>query len=376
VIVTCEQCETRFRLDDSRLPAKGARVRCSRCKHAFLVRPPGATASAAIDAIAAEAARTAKPATPDVAWDLEDGADPGSTIQRRAAASIPAVPGETEDESDWRFEDEVPELGDSGASLDLPNGQAPAPPTEPDANESSFAHLGDPESWDLLSTTSSDLGTTGKTLIGGLQPLAPRAVEAAAVEAIPAAPEPVRSKPARAVALPVERAEPALAPIAEPPPAMQRAAHAAIAVLVALALAGALRTAPVDDTELGRAPLGALTAEDLDARLVDNAVAGPVVVVSGALRNESSAPQRIGSAVTVVALDERGSAIEAESAIARPAFSPETLRAENPRDLAASAKSAAAALADRTLAPGEKVGFDAVFAQPPVAAARFALEAK
>ena len=41
MVVVCEKCETRFHLSDERVPAKGARVRCSRCKHAFFVTPPG-----------------------------------------------------------------------------------------------------------------------------------------------------------------------------------------------------------------------------------------------------------------------------------------------------------------------------------------------
>ncbi len=41
MIVICEHCETRFKLDEGRIPAGGARVRCSRCKHAFFLPAPG-----------------------------------------------------------------------------------------------------------------------------------------------------------------------------------------------------------------------------------------------------------------------------------------------------------------------------------------------
>lgn len=37
MIVVCEKCETRFKLDPSRIGRKGAKVRCSRCKHRFHV---------------------------------------------------------------------------------------------------------------------------------------------------------------------------------------------------------------------------------------------------------------------------------------------------------------------------------------------------
>ena len=39
MIITCEECATRFQLDDTRVPEKGVRVRCSRCQHAFFVKP-------------------------------------------------------------------------------------------------------------------------------------------------------------------------------------------------------------------------------------------------------------------------------------------------------------------------------------------------
>ena len=40
MIVTCASCMTKFSLDESKLPAKGAKVRCSKCQHVFFVVPP------------------------------------------------------------------------------------------------------------------------------------------------------------------------------------------------------------------------------------------------------------------------------------------------------------------------------------------------
>lgn len=44
MIVQCKSCQTRFRLDESLVPDRGRKVRCSKCKHAFFVRKraPGA----------------------------------------------------------------------------------------------------------------------------------------------------------------------------------------------------------------------------------------------------------------------------------------------------------------------------------------------
>ena len=49
MIVTCASCLTKFNLEDSRIPAKGAKVRCSRCKHVFYVVPPPETKEEVIE---------------------------------------------------------------------------------------------------------------------------------------------------------------------------------------------------------------------------------------------------------------------------------------------------------------------------------------
>ncbi len=41
MVVVCKNCDTRFNLQDEKIPPRGAKVRCSRCKHAFRVDPPG-----------------------------------------------------------------------------------------------------------------------------------------------------------------------------------------------------------------------------------------------------------------------------------------------------------------------------------------------
>ncbi len=43
MIITCASCLTKYHLEDSRISAKGAKVRCSRCRHIFYVVPPPET---------------------------------------------------------------------------------------------------------------------------------------------------------------------------------------------------------------------------------------------------------------------------------------------------------------------------------------------
>ena len=40
MIIVCPECSTKFNVDSDRIPNKGAKVRCARCKHVFLVEKP------------------------------------------------------------------------------------------------------------------------------------------------------------------------------------------------------------------------------------------------------------------------------------------------------------------------------------------------
>jgi len=69
MIIQCEQCETKFRFDESLIPAKGIWVRCSRCRHEFfqhhpLVQPP-AEEEMLIPDIQADAYKPIPEALPD-----------------------------------------------------------------------------------------------------------------------------------------------------------------------------------------------------------------------------------------------------------------------------------------------------------------------
>ncbi|MCK5912532.1 MAG: zinc-ribbon domain-containing protein, partial [Desulfuromusa sp.] len=40
MIIVCPECSTKFNVDSERIPDKGTKVRCARCKHVFLVEKP------------------------------------------------------------------------------------------------------------------------------------------------------------------------------------------------------------------------------------------------------------------------------------------------------------------------------------------------
>lgn len=133
MIVECNSCQTRFQLDDSRIPAQGIRVRCSRCKEAFFLEPPKTASPGSkrdpAHEIAARAAAGGAPLMPDATQDLraEDAvveAPPRAGERRRAQA--PAAPpaaserelraddaSEEEPEDDWEFSHEVPGASES-----------------------------------------------------------------------------------------------------------------------------------------------------------------------------------------------------------------------------------------------------------------------
>ncbi len=134
MIIRCEQCDTRFQLDDARIPEQGARVRCSLCKNAFFVRPPETSQEEAVHAVAAEAAATESAAAPSPAWDLDEAPDAPAAQEAHADPSetISEPPAEEEEESDWQFEEPVPggpteEDVDSAARLEPAQFAAPEP---------------------------------------------------------------------------------------------------------------------------------------------------------------------------------------------------------------------------------------------------------
>lgn len=120
MIVTCQECSTSFQLDETRIPASGARVRCSRCKHAFFLPRPNANADEAIQAVVEEAIASESPAAPAPTRDLPR---PAASSPR---ASAPTLSAAEPDEEDWQFSQEIPAADDDSRVVPAP-ASAPAP---------------------------------------------------------------------------------------------------------------------------------------------------------------------------------------------------------------------------------------------------------
>ncbi len=301
-----------------------------------------------------------------------------------AAAPTETLGGDPEDDNDWRFEDDLPGIdsGEGAASLDL-TGSSPPPPFLPsqDAGEDSFADLGDPETWDLLSGDTPTPSPVSESPV-------PEVASTVAPPASATAPVPGKrdseapaALPEAAVSIPAvfEPPVPVTAPISPAPvvrlaPASRASGWAAAAGLSAL-VAWASLTAPTS-TPVVLAPVAGFEVTEARARVLDNAAAGPVLVVSGRLRNPGPAPHVLGASLRVQLLDAAGVPLAGGSTLAGPSLSERRIREESPEQLRAAQEAGAAEFARRPVAAGGELSFDAVFGPPPRAAASAALGAR
>lgn len=89
MIIQCEQCRTKFKLDDSKVSERGARVRCAKCRHVFTVRRADTVPAVSDETVVLAAAPAAAVATPpSVAAEPEVAFDFGS--QPEASATEPS----------------------------------------------------------------------------------------------------------------------------------------------------------------------------------------------------------------------------------------------------------------------------------------------
>jgi predicted Zn finger-like uncharacterized protein len=519
VIVTCERCATQFRLDDAKVPQRGVRVRCSRCKHAFFVESPGGVESERVHRVAEEAVTGRPRPTPDATQDLCVPA------QRDARAAESGLDGESgTSESDWEFGDDFPGssgLGEeepgprdglaaareavddllgpvleesraadpeperegarleesperatrsseettsspesTGAAVDpliaeetaegieediaeepasdlalesdpsplpggdflagdpgesggaeeapasefgevalpegpsaselgevalpegpsasefgevaLPEGPSaselgePAPPEGPSASELGEPPQGEelenPDAWDFFGGSGGGGDGDGRAVIGSVHSV-PASTPKAEERALQRAPAP-----------PVELAAEASARAAWLKPVANGAGWVVTAGLCLAVLYGTLMPGPTGLRAVAVSQrLAGVEAASLEGRWLENAVAGPIYVIQGALRRTALAGGPLGAQLEVQLLDAGGAALEAAPAAVGPAVPVGRLREQDPRSLAEAQEQAAQQLARARLAPGQRLPFHAVFAEVPPAAKGFRL---
>jgi predicted Zn finger-like uncharacterized protein len=387
VVVSCQKCHTRFQLDEARIPKKGVRVRCSKCKHAFFVGKPGAEDDA-LHGLAEEAATTgrASPSRPAPAVDL--GAKDGGEDDWQFNIEPPGGAARQDSFGDGRPGTPPPppaELTDSEPAADLGSGDAAsyfefdgipgredgaqAEPAKPEKKEKSgkadkkkkqappeiepeqvvdFRNLGNPESWNSPDKRAA------------AAPKAKKAAKAAAKEA---------DEP-RA---PVRSTLPRVAPGALLGSLGGAAGWAAAALIFAFGLHGAL-SAPKADLTLAPVAIGSLQMTDVRVRHLENVAAGPLVVVAGELRNPGADGMRAEAAPLVRVTDELGEALDLAPVWLGVEISDDEIRRGDPAGMAAAQARAARALAERRFGANERVPVVALLADLPADAVGFRIE--
>ncbi|HEY6873988.1 MAG TPA: DUF3426 domain-containing protein [Geobacteraceae bacterium] len=76
MIVQCDQCSTKFRLDDSKIKEGGAKVRCSKCKHIFVVQRETPAEETDLDSLL----NGLVPPSPEASQGLDEGSPPGMEL--------------------------------------------------------------------------------------------------------------------------------------------------------------------------------------------------------------------------------------------------------------------------------------------------------
>ncbi len=115
MIIQCEKCQTKFRLDDSRVTDKGVKVRCTKCKHVFKVQKEGIEAETcepvgAMPDFAATAAHAEESAAP---FETRNDAVSGVPFEATPVEEN-VLPSETDDFSQF----ETTSFDDSAISFE------------------------------------------------------------------------------------------------------------------------------------------------------------------------------------------------------------------------------------------------------------------
>jgi predicted Zn finger-like uncharacterized protein len=328
VIVDCESCHTRFRLDEKRIPATGAKVRCSRCKAAFIVHRPNVNRDELVDEVVAEATDPGASSAPAATADLFDTSSPGAALGEDGAERGP----EASSDEKWEFDEPPPPSAPHARSSARSADAAPdsAPP-----NAEDLGSLGSPDGWDLIGDTRA-MAAEARF----------EATPAPAHDPAPAPPRPVAHAPERASDAPppsvdrfVAAAAAAAARVPEPAAAGWRGALRAAAqacidssvwvasvALCSVGLALALSPPKLSSASPEGVIAGSLAGRDLALarHRLESAVGGEITIVRGRL--PAGAVVSPSSRLRATWRDAQGGAIGSATAIAGPPLSQRELR--------------------------------------------------
>lgn len=427
MIVTCEGCSTQFQLDEAKIPESGVQVQCSRCEQVFFVsaqaRPDvDSPEDFAVDALLSDP-RADFDSDPDALlsedvgaegesdWEFNldgaiadslgseeltddsDAAAEGLSIAQEAVDDLLANTGSADPQNAGAVHDSAVELdhsavefddsaldsndsetatGDPLSELEFEESASEAAEAaeagevggdreiEPDPTSDDRLGLGDPEDWDLFDEPSGTRDEASPATAAA-ETIAPSGEAPSA--AVGARPEPGVEL---SVALETEESECRRWTVH----ARAVAGWAVVSVLLLMGLHGGLASRS-DGVRSGadRWTGGGFEVDRIEGRWVDNAISGPIYVVSGRLRRVAAAPS--GTRLEIRLVDASGRTLDWGPAPIGPAIPNRLLRESDPLELGARQSSRAARLA---MGAPDWRPFEAVLPALPDSADRFELD--
>jgi hypothetical protein len=318
---------------------------------------------------------------PDPSLDCETEAGPDLEADALQSESEPKPePGEAIPSSEIGLEpsenpDPLADLGPSADPEPLAESEpeaAPAPPLEAEAPGPEASSLLDEASWAADAQEEGDSETTldpdrwdfvpeEDTPPPALAPVGPVSPESEPAQAQPVWSAPNSGPPAVRSSIPKSRG------------LLAAVGWLATSSLVLFALVGVFWPRP-HGIAAGTASVGGFAALDLRTRVVENAHAGPLLVVSGGLRHENAEVAPTSSGLRVVLVDGAGQPLPGFAARFAPPLDERVLREETPEAIEEQVALAAHDQASAGFAPDATLRVEAVFENPPREAVRFVLE--
>lgn len=187
MIIECDACQAKFKLDDSKIGPRGAKVKCTKCANVFVVKPPSAEEAAVETPAPIPAPPTPKPqqeeavAPPPQVEEQGGGFDldfDTSGLEGTSEAAAPP-PQEESGGTDLDFDmggDEQPappETGEvagaeeGGFDIDIPAPEATEPTTQEEAPETGGFDLGLGEGEEAAGEAAEDTSITDELGLTG-----------------------------------------------------------------------------------------------------------------------------------------------------------------------------------------------------------------
>ena len=157
MVIVCPECTTKFRVNPERIPERGAKVRCARCKHVFLAEKPAPEATPAAPAPEPAAFEAEKS---QIEAAVEKTVATGEAVADHDVPEVSADSGF--DYNQFREQDKAPEDEPFTFSSEVADQETPAEKKNqslPEAAEESFS-FGAPQ--EEPSSTEADVFTAAE----------------------------------------------------------------------------------------------------------------------------------------------------------------------------------------------------------------------